>query len=138
MDKSTSWPLRMHWLWIALGAVLMCWGLYLALEPDPELRLDFAYGDKLLHALGFAGLMGWWGNVFSSHRARGVAALCCLAYGVLIEGLQWLNPPRTDDILDVLADVCGIAIALLLLRTTPLADVLAHVERVLLARHGGQ
>ena len=128
-----AWPsgrLRLHWLWIAAGSMLMLWGLYQALEPDPALRLDFPNGDKL-HALGFACLMGWWGNVFVARRARITAALGCLAYGVLIEGLQWLNPPRTADGLDVLADVCGIAIALLLLRT-PLAGVLARVERVVM------
>ena len=113
----------------------MVWGVYLALEPDPELRLDFANGDKLLHALGFACLMGWWGNVFATRRARSIAALGALAYGVLIEVLQWLNPPRTADVLDVLADICGIVIALLLLRT-PLARVLARVERALRAGPG--
>ena len=110
----------------------MLWGVYLALEPNPELRLDFANGDKLLHALGFACLMGWWGNVFAARRARVVAALGCAAYGVLIEGLQWLNPPRTADGFDVLADLCGIVVALLLLRT-PLARVLTRVERTLRA-----
>jgi VanZ family protein len=133
-----GWPsgrLRLHWLWIAAGSMLMLWGLYQALEPNPALRLDFTNGDKVLHALGFACLMGWWGNVFVARRARITAALGCLAYGVLIEGLQWLNPPRTADGLDVLADVCGIVAALLLLRT-PLAGVLARVERVLRAGHG--
>ncbi len=114
----------------------MLWGLYLALEPDPELRLDFANGDKLLHALGFACLMGWWGNVFAARRARYAAALGCLAYGVLVEGLQWLNPPRSADGFDVLADACGIAVALLLLRT-PLAGVLGRVERVPRVRRVG-
>lgn len=130
-----GWPsgrLQWHWLWVAVGSVLMLWGLYLALEPDPALHLDFANGDKLLHALGFACVMGWWGNVFAASRARGIAALGCLAYGMLIEGLQWLDPPRTADGLDVLADACGIAIGLLLLRT-PLADVLVRVERRLRA-----
>ena len=133
-----EWPsgrLRLHWLWIAVGAVLMLWGVYLALEPNPELRLDFPDGDKLLHALGFACLMGWWGNVFATRRARSIAAFGCLAYGVLIEGLQWLNPPRTADGFDVLADGCGIAIALLLLRT-PLARVLTRAEHALRAGRG--
>jgi VanZ family protein len=135
MDAWPSGRLHLHWLWVAAGTVLMLWGVYLALEPNPELRLDFANGDKVLHALGFACLMGWWGNVFVARRARIVAALGCLAYGALIEGLQWLNPPRTADVLDVLADVCGIGVALLLLRT-PLAGVLARVERTLHAEHG--
>ncbi len=130
MHGWTSRRLQLRRLWIAVGAALMLWGLYLALEPDPDLRLDFANGDKLLHALGFACMMGWWGNVFAAPRARGIAAVGCLAYGVLIEGLQWLNPPRTADGLDVVADACGIAIALLLLRT-PLSGLLARLERAL-------
>lgn len=134
MDGRTSGRLRLHWLWIALGALLMLWGLYQALASDPSLHLDFPGGDKLLHVLGSVCLMGWWGNVFAGRRARNVAALGCLAYGVLIEGLQWLDPPRTADGLDVLADAGGIAVALLLLRT-PLAGVLAHVERFF-ARRG--
>jgi VanZ family protein len=132
-----EWPsgrLRLHWLWIAAGAMFMLWGLSQALESDPALHLDFFGGDKLLHVLGSACLMGWWGNVFAGRRARAMAALGCLAYGVLIETLQWLDPPRTADALDLLADTGGIAVALVLLHT-PLAGVLAWVERTF-ARRG--
>lgn len=86
-----------------LGGAIMLWILWMALRPDPGIALDFPYGDKLLHATTFTGLVGWWGNVYRERRARGWAALGCLAFGVFIE------------------------FALLLLRTS-LAHVLASVE----------
>ncbi|HEY8682748.1 MAG TPA: VanZ family protein [Rhodanobacter sp.] len=114
----------------------MAWTLWMALRPDPGLALDFPCGDKLLHAFTFTCLMGWWGNVYRSRRARGWAALGCLAFGIFIEFAQWLCPPRDADAFDVLADGIGILIALPLLRP-PLASVLARVERGLMRWRGG-
>jgi len=132
----TSGRLRWHRAWVALGGAIMLWVLWMALSPDPGIALDFPYGDKLLHATTFTCLMGWWGNVYRARRARGWAALGCLAFGVFIEFAQWLDPPRDADALDVLADGAGIVIALLLLRTS-LASVLANVEARSMRRRGG-
>jgi hypothetical protein len=132
----TSGRLRWHRAWVALGGAIMLWVLWMALSPDPGIALDFPYGDKLLHATTFTCLMGWWGNVYRARRARGWAALGCLAFGVFIEFAQWLDPPRDADALDVLADGAGIVIALLLLRTS-LASVLAGVEARSVRRRGG-
>ncbi len=136
MDVQTSTPLRWHRAWVTLGGAIMLWVLWMALTPDPGITLEFPYGDKLLHAITFTCLMGWWGNVYRARRPRGWAALGCLAFGVFIEFAQWLDPPRDADVLDVLADGVGIAIALLLLRT-PLASVLAGVEAWSVRRRGG-
>lgn len=138
-ERGTVWPsgrLRWHRVWVTLGGAIMMWVLWMAFRPDPGVALDFPYGDKLLHAATFAALMGWWGNVYRSRRARGWAALGCLAFGGLIEWAQWLNPPREADALDLLADSAGIVLALLLLRT-PLARVLAGVEAGSVRRHRG-
>jgi hypothetical protein len=132
----TSGRLRWHRAWVALGGAIMLWVLWMALRPDPGITLDVPYGDKLLHATTFTCLMGWWGNVYRERRARGWAALGCLAFGVFIEFAQWLDPPRDADALDVLADGVGIVIALLLLRTS-LASVLASVEARSVRRRGG-
>jgi hypothetical protein len=136
MDVRASTRLRWHRAWVALGGTIMLWVLWMALAPDPGITLDFAYGDKLLHATTFTCLMGWWGNVYRARRPRGWAALGCLVFGVLIEFAQWLDPPRDADALDVLADGAGIAVALLLLRT-PLGSVLARVEAWSVRRRGG-
>ena len=137
-ERGTVHPsarLRWHRAWIALGGAIMLWILWMALRPDPGITLDFPYGDKLLHATTFTCLMGWWGNVYRDRRARGWAALGCLAFGVFIEFAQWLSPPRDADALDVLADGVGIIVALPLLRT-PLASVLASVEAWSMRRRG--
>lgn len=120
---------RLYWhrYWVVLGAAIMAWTLWMALRPDPDLTLDLPDGDKWLHAITFTCLMGWWGNVFSTRRARAVAAGGCLLFGVVIELAQWLDPPRDAEVLDVCADAAGIALALVLLRT-PLARVLASGE----------
>jgi len=125
----TSAPARLRWhrSWVALGAAIMAWTLWMALRPDPGITLAVPEGDKLLHAFTFTCLMGWWGNVYASRRARAMAALGCLAFGIFIEFAQWLDPPRDADPFDVLADAVGIGLALLLLRT-PLARVLVRVE----------
>ncbi len=128
--------LRWHRAWVALGGAIMLWILWMALRPDPGITLDVLYGDKWLHATTFCCLMGWWGNVYRDRRARGWAALGCLAFGVFIEFAQWLSPPRDADALDVLADGVGILVALPLLRTS-LASVLASVEAWSVLRRGG-
>ncbi len=130
MDVQTSERLNFERWWIAAGFALMLWGLYISLEANPDLHLDFPGGDKLLHALGFTCLMGWWGNVFRRPWMRHLAAGGCLAYGALVEVLQAFTLTRSADVLDLLADAMGIALGLLLLRT-PLGSMLSQVERVL-------
>ncbi len=106
----------------------------MALTPDPAITATFPYGDKLLHAITFAGLMGWWGNIYDGRRPRAWAALGCLVFGIFIEFAQWVAPSRHADAFDVLADGIGILLALLLLRT-PLAGVLASLESLSLRWH---
>lgn len=131
----TDVPRRLRWhrAWTVLGVLLMAWTLWMALTPDPGIALDFPQGDKLLHAFTFTCLMGWWGNIHQGRRGRIGCALLCLGFGVFIEFAQWLDPPRDADVFDVLADAVGVALAWMLLKT-PLADVLAGVERVLRRR----
>jgi VanZ family protein len=136
MDVQTSRRLRWHGAWVALGWAIMAFVLWMALMPDPGITLSFTYGDKLLHASTFCGLAGWWGNVYRSRRARGWIALGCLVFGAFIEFAQSLDPPRDASAWDLLADVVGIVLALLLLRT-PLARVLAGIEASFERRRAG-
>lgn len=126
--------LRWHRLWTCIGIALMIFTLWMALRPDPGVTLDFPQGDKLLHALTFAVLAGWWGNVYPDARGRWLGAFGCLVFGIFIEFAQWLDPPRDADPFDVLADAVGIVLAIILLRT-PLARVLAGIERLAVVHH---
>ena len=126
-----SGRLRWHRHWVMLGALITAAVACVALMPAwrylIHLALTFPAGDKWLHALSFAGLLLWWGNVYRHPRSRLAAAAVCLAFGLLIEFAQWPSAPDDADGFDVLADLAGLALALGLLRT-PLGTVLAGVE----------
>jgi VanZ family protein len=55
-------------------------------------------------------------------------AAACLLFGLLIELAQWPHNPKDASVWDLAADALGLALGALLLRT-PLAGVLARVER---------
>ena len=133
LSMQSSERLRWHTVWVVLGALIMGWTLWMALIPNSDITLPFPYGDKLLHAITFACLMGWWGNIYRERRPRIWAALACLAFGIFIECAQWFDPPRDASVSDVLVDGIGILTALLLLRT-PLAKVLTSVEALSVRR----
>jgi len=85
----------------ALGAA------YLALSPRPPEALTTGW-DKANHMLAFCvlatfGLGGW------PRHAR-LVLLGLVAYGCLIEVLQWVTPYREAALLDIFADALGVAI----------------------------
>lgn len=106
-------------LWVAFAlsiALTLVW----AFGPAPPGARLFPRADKALHALAFAVILGtlllaavWrpgrgWGR-FPSATPAFVAALA--AFGVIIELLQSELFGRDADLLDLLADVLGMALA---------------------------
>ena len=124
--------LRWHRGWVVLGVLLMMAVAAIALLPATRhltaLALALPAGDKLLHMLAFAALMGWWGNLYHRPRRRLGVAAACLLFGLLIECAQWPHNPRDASVWDLAADALGLVLGGLLLRT-PLAGVLARAER---------
>jgi hypothetical protein len=125
-------PLRWHRGWAVLGVLLMVAVAAIALLPATRhltaMALALPEGDKLLHMVAFAALMGWWGNLYRRPRPRLGVAAACLLFGLLIELAQWPHNPKDASVWDLAADALGLALGALLLRT-PLAGVLARVER---------
>ena len=115
-----------------MGAALMAAVAALALLPAARqlnaMALALPQGDKLLHVLAFAMLMGWWGNLYHRSRQRLGVAVACLVFGLLIECAQWPHDPEDASVWDLVADALGLALGALLLRT-PLAGALARAER---------
>lgn len=95
-------------LGFALLLLLISW---LALSPSPP-QLPATGWDKLNHLLAFAALGCCGALAWPGRRRWLVAGL--LAYGLLIELVQGLVPGRFSEPADVLADLLGIAVGLLL------------------------
>jgi VanZ family protein len=78
---------------------------------DPSMGFDF--GDKWLHGITFAGLTLWFcGQYRRSSYWR--VALGLLAFGLLIEIVQRNIAYRSAEMLDLVADLVGIAVGLIL------------------------
>ncbi|HAC35008.1 MAG TPA: VanZ family protein, partial [Gammaproteobacteria bacterium] len=93
--------------WWRLGWLQL--GLLLTLALWPEVQLPGPQGtDKVSHLLSFAWLMCWFGQVVERQRLRLAVAL--IAYGALIEFLQYFSGYRMGELADLYADISGILI----------------------------
>jgi VanZ family protein len=82
--------------------------------------------DKYEHLLAYGSLMFWWGMVQPARRRFWFIALPVLGIGM--ELLQSLTPHRFMSWNDALANLLGVLLGSLLLRT-PAARVLGVVDR---------
>jgi VanZ family protein len=111
---------RIFWPLLAIAWTVVI--LVLALQPQNTPNWVFrTFSDKLLHAAAFAcGGIVWvkTGEIlggFSRGRAMIAGSIVSLGVGLAIELLQRRVPGRQADVLDFLADVVGLAAALLCL-----------------------
>lgn len=112
--------LRKIWFWLGVLAVLAV--VVLSLLPVPPVAQQV--NDKLEHAVTYAVLMLWWGQLGYRHSLLGLALV---ALGVAVEFAQGLTPYRSFDVYDMLANTLGVSVASLLL-LTPLHRVLQMLE----------
>lgn len=116
-------------LWWSLGVALLLVITALSLLPIGGPDLGLANSDKLQHAFAYVVLTLYFGQLLGAGRGRRIALVVCLvAYGVFIEAMQSLLPPRSADLADVVANLAGIAIGLMLLPTAP-GRLLLAIER---------
>ena len=102
---------RLRLLCLILLITLVAVMLYTGQQPGMQAVLLHPPWDKLAHAVvygGFAGL-AW---VASGARRGALALATVLAIGLTDEAVQYYTPGRTADVMDLLADVMGGAVAL--------------------------
>jgi VanZ family protein len=87
-------------------------------------QLDITNADKLYHATAYFGLVLLWFLYFFMRKANDrfrlksllFVCVCALFFGIFIELLQrTLTTNRSWDYFDMLANLCGIALAFLVL-----------------------
>ena len=95
--------------WRGLLLLLIAAVSYLALTPQPPAGVDLGW-DKLNHVAAFTALAFSACRGFPDSRGTRLVVLCALlAFGGLIEVLQYFVPGRSSEWGDLLADVIGIA-----------------------------
>jgi VanZ family protein len=108
--------LRYRWQWIAVNTLLIAIVTILTIVPAilmPQQVNELPGVDKWLHALTFAILALWFTGQYA-RRSYWLIAIGLAGYGALIEIGQSLIPYRSAEWGDLVADVAGIAVGLVI------------------------
>ncbi len=123
--------LRLKYLWLTIGYLMVSFVIYSSLSTA-EVVLEIKLSDKLMHVLGYFGLMGWFMQIYRSKRAGFLLAAVFIAMGVSLEFLQDLGGVRYFEVADMFANTLGVLLAWAL-SYTPVAGILLWFERSLFA-----
>ncbi len=122
--------LRFKRLWLAFGLLLVSGVTYASVASVPQQVTSLVLNDKLTHVVVYAGLMGWFAQIFRHDLTRLIFVFLLIAMGIGIEFLQAANPSRQFEVLDMVANTCGVVLAWALAYTW-VGTVLWRVESFL-------
>jgi VanZ family protein len=105
-------PLRLAWLWSALGWALVAAVVIGSLVPG-EVVAAAHVSDKIMHAGAYGTLMVWFSG-FYRRAAYPAIAVVLIALGLALDLLQMLTPTRVFDLYDVLMNSAGVVVGLIL------------------------
>lgn len=119
--------LRFGNVWRVIGLGLASLVLVASLVPVPgDSGLP---SDKMMHLLAYLSLGLWFGALYGVERFARIG-LGLVAFGLVIECLQYGTGYRSFELTDLAADALGAALGLIL-AATPLGDILLMVEKYL-------
>ncbi|MBT8086183.1 MAG: VanZ family protein [Woeseia sp.] len=112
-------PLRYLFRWRVAGVALLIFVLLCTLLPAIWFRTHFRFDtvgiDKVAHMLAFLTLALWFSGQYARESWWRII-LGLSIFGVIIEVCQMLTVSRSAEWLDLLADLVGIAVGLLIAR----------------------
>ncbi len=103
--------LRFSQLWLMLGLCLLAGVTYASVTDVPAVVKTAVFNDKLTHVVVYAGLMGWFTQIFRHDLTRLMFVFLLVGFGIGIEFLQALTPTRQFEVLDMIANSCGVILA---------------------------
>lgn len=103
---------RKLWLLIGWGMVLLI--CFLSLTPNPP-ELGFNLWDKVNHFIAYAGMMGWFGQLYMKTSQRLTLAVAIIILGIVLEVVQGMGGYRMFEYHDMLANILGVIIALVII-----------------------
>ncbi|MDA3870120.1 MAG: VanZ family protein [Gammaproteobacteria bacterium] len=120
---------RYQKLWLAIGYALVALVIYLtASSHPPDSGIDLPNFDKVMHALAYFVLMGWFAQLYHVKKHRIIYALIFVFMGIALEIVQSFDPARSAELADMVANASGVLLAFLLTRTPALRRVLKKIE----------
>ncbi|MDT8452336.1 MAG: VanZ family protein [Gammaproteobacteria bacterium] len=120
---------RYQKLWLVIGYALMALVIYLsASSHPPDSGIDLPNFDKLMHALAYFVLMCWFAQLYHVKKHRIIYALAFIFMGIALEIVQSFDPARSAEPADVVANISGVLLALLVTRTPALRRLLKKIE----------
>ena len=95
--------------------------LFLGSRPNISVIFPYLPWDKLVHATAYAcfAALAW---VALGSRSQVGAVIVAVAIGLVDEGLQYYSPGRTADLRDLVADLIGATVIVLVLRCLKVGD----------------
>lgn len=93
---------------VVLGWTFVAVIVWLSLTPSPP-SLHVEQGDKIGHALAYAGTMFWFAQLYLRSGVRLGYALGLIALGVALEFVQ-AHVGRDFEVADMAADAIGVAL----------------------------
>ena len=134
LDQEKNPEFRLKTLWLLIGYALVMFVVYLSVTSNPpDLELGFKFQDKFFHALAYCSLMFWFAQIYHvKQQQRLLFALAFVFLGVLMEGVQSLDPKRYAEFNDIVANTVGVAIGILLTKQS-LKHLLEKFEKTVLS-----
>jgi len=131
MLVNTHPELKLSFLWLSLGCVMVALVIYLSLTSSPvETGLSFPYQDKVFHAFAYFVLMTWFAQIYHGRFQRNVIAVMLVIMGVMLEYLQSFDPNRFYEYADMFANSTGVVLGLLV-TLTGVKNCLIRFEKVI-------
>jgi VanZ family protein len=118
-------------LWHALGWLLVLLVVFLSLTPKLPLAVEVPGSDKAHHFLAYLVLMLWFSQLQREPRRQFWIGVGLVVLGVGLELVQGLLVYRSADVLDGLANGCGVFAGRFLVETR-LGNSLAFLDGQLL------
>lgn len=103
--------LRFRRLWISVGVLLLLAVAISSIITLPQPLKAIMLQDKVAHTLAYASLMGWFSQIYRHDLTRLILAIGLVAMGVGIEFIQGMTLTRQFDVLDMVANTSGVALA---------------------------
>jgi VanZ family protein len=123
--------LKLSFLWLGLGGVMVALVVYLSLTSSPvDTGLSFPYQDKVFHAFAYFALMAWFAQIYHGRFQRNLIAVMLVIMGVMLEYLQSFDPNRFYEYADMFANSTGVVLGLLV-TLTGVKNCLIRFEKVI-------